>query len=67
MTNWNTEFLRDDKDKRVYNAFSDERFFDYDDARYATTGLCASLDKLAVIDEMISANITELTHRTRQE
>ncbi len=66
MTKWNAELVIDDKEQRVYNAFSDERFFDYDGVRPAPF-MRVSLDKLAVIDEMISANITELTHRTRQE
>ena len=58
----NTENLRD-----IYNAFSDERFFEYDDSPYKLTTTRATLDKLSMIDEIISANISALTHRSKQE
>lgn len=67
MKNWNVDAWRDEKEKRVYNAFSDERFFDYEDTCYTTSRMSTPLDKLAVIDEMITANITELTHRARED
>lgn len=62
----NSEFLVQESEFLVFNAFSGERFFDCDDA-LASVRLSPSVDKLAGIDEMLSANITELTHKARNE
>lgn len=62
----NTEFQVQESELLVFNAFSRERFFDCDDV-IGSAHFSASIDKLAGIDEMLSANITELTHKARHE
>lgn len=66
MKEFNSKSLSDDQETLVFNAFSHERFFDYEDNIFILRR-SSSVDKLAVIDEMLSANITELTHRSRQD
>ena len=50
----------------VFNAFSGERFFDIDETKGLPRQIHSPVDVLVGIDEMISENIMELTHRTHQ-
>lgn len=56
-----------ERDPRIFNAYTHERFFAYEEAPLSWSRLPASLDKFSGIDEMLSANITQLTYRTRQD
>jgi len=67
MWKWQPKIEKTDDERRVYNAYSDQRFFEYDHGYYKAPVTHASLDKLSVIDEIISANISALTHRSKQE
>jgi|GEM_PF-6194094 len=66
MLKWQPQIEKRDEERRIYNAFSAERFFEYDYDYYKVSTTNASLDKLSVIDEIISANISALTHRLKQ-
>lgn len=68
MIKWKPQIEQRDEERRIYNVFSTERFFEYDYAYYKVSTQHASLDKLSVIDEIVSANISALTtHRIKQE
>lgn len=64
MIKWKAPIDKQDDERRIYNAFSAERFFEYDYEFYKVPSTDVSLDKLSVIDEIISANISALTHRS---
>ena len=67
MFYWKAEAGKEKKIGSVFNAYSEQRFFESDIFPLASMPPHVSLDKLSVIDEIISANIAELTHRTREE
>lgn len=67
MERTNSNTLARDHETLIYNAFSHERFFMYADDAFDQALTHHYVDKLAVIDEMLSANINDHTHRSRQE
>jgi len=67
MLKWQTKIEKKEDQRRVYNAFSAHRFFDDDHNYYKKATTQTTLDKISVIDDIISANISALTHRSKQE
>jgi hypothetical protein len=67
MLKWQTKIERKEEEKHVYNAFSAHRFFSDDYHYYKKVTTHTTLDKISMIDDIISANISALTHRSKQE
>lgn len=58
---------RSDYDRPFFDGFVNERFFANDDSLFQWNKGASSIDKPSEIDEMLMANITQMTHRVRQE
>lgn len=67
MAKPNVEFTSDQGETLVFNAFSTERYFNHEDMTFVFIDPNASIDKFAGIEEMLSANISQLTHRAHEE